>query len=244
MPAPRRPTSAMRRLRASGSATVPNRSASAARARRNACVVAAPQQVADQQPFGRIDVVAEQIGRLAAERARDLTQHEDRRIADAELEVREVALRHARRDRQRPSRHSLAGAQRSDAFAERDEERFALGRVGRIVVRGACLGLALSRMSSTPLPQLRRARDVRTHALSCLTTRRRGPLSFRHSCELFNMRRRRSRPAAPVEPRSETLHGDRGRAAVRRALQLRATPVRVECESGRARPRTSTTAAA
>jgi len=81
-------------------------------------------QLTQHQPFRRRrGHVADQLGEGAVESRRDLLQDEDRRVADAVLQVGEVALGHARRQRDALARQAAAGAQQADALAEGDEKR-------------------------------------------------------------------------------------------------------------------------
>jgi hypothetical protein len=87
-------------------------------------VVASVEQLADEQPLGRAGRdVAQQLGERTLQGLRHLQQHQDRRVADPVLQVREVPLGDIGRHRQGLSRHAAARAERAHALAEGDEER-------------------------------------------------------------------------------------------------------------------------
>ena len=91
-------------------------------------VALAPQGLSQHQPLGRAGRdVADQLGEIAVERAGDLLQDQDRRVADAVLEVGEVPLGNARRGCDRLTGQPAARAQQANALAEGEEERI-LGR--------------------------------------------------------------------------------------------------------------------
>jgi len=82
------------------------------------------QQFPDQRnvrPFDRRRV--DEVGHLAFERACDLSQHENRRIADPRLEVCEMALGYAGLRCKRAARHATARASHAHRFAQGAEER-------------------------------------------------------------------------------------------------------------------------
>jgi hypothetical protein len=90
LPPPRRPISAMR-----GLYDVP--------------AVAALQQLADKQPLGRRGRhVAEQFGQRALQRLGHVEQHQDRRVADAVLQIGQVPLRHVGGNGHLLARHAAA----------------------------------------------------------------------------------------------------------------------------------------
>ena len=133
LPAPRSPISAMRGLRWPLPCSPPVRRAARRSPRARGAASASSrllEQFADQQPFGRAGGhVAEQFGQRALQRVGHLQQHQDRGVADAVLEVGEMALGDAGALGQRLARHAAAGAQRAHALAQRDEERMLVGRL-------------------------------------------------------------------------------------------------------------------
>ena len=91
-----------------------------------AIFVATAQQVANEQPLRRRrGFVTEQFGERTIERASDLPEHEDRGIAHAKFEVRQMSFRNLGDCGQRLARQPLAGAQQSNPFTEGLQERVA-----------------------------------------------------------------------------------------------------------------------
>ena len=86
-------------------------------------LAAMAKDLADQSGVGTIDRRIHQLGHRTVERARDLSQHENRRIANAGFEVREVTLGYAGFRSERTARHPAASAQRADRLAECCEKR-------------------------------------------------------------------------------------------------------------------------
>ena len=99
-------------------------------------LVAAAQQVADQQPLGRCGRgVAEQVGQRTLERRGDLLQDQDRSVAAAGFQIGQVPLGDVRRGSERLARQAAPRAQRADALAERDQQgraRLAVRFRGRV----------------------------------------------------------------------------------------------------------------
>lgn len=94
----------------------------------------AVQQVADQQPVGRVGgLVAQQLGQRAVERQGDLAQDQDRRVAMPGFEVGEVALGDIRGLRQHLARHAAPRAQPPHALAEGLLQ--GVGHLGRLGAR-------------------------------------------------------------------------------------------------------------
>ena len=145
LPAPRRPISAMRRLRAGSPAPVPNssaeRDARAAQLGVARCRAAARGSAATRASC--VGHVADQLGERAVERRRDLLQHQDRGVADAVFEVGQVALGHVR-GRARPPCASGRGARAACARARRGRARNGILAVasGRAIVT-RCTGIVL-----------------------------------------------------------------------------------------------------
>ena len=86
-------------------------------------LAAMAKDLADQSGVGTIARRIQQLGHRTVERARDLSQHENRRIANAGFEVREVTLGYAGFRSERTARHPAASAQRADRLAECCEKR-------------------------------------------------------------------------------------------------------------------------
>src|SRR5690606_11857184 len=92
------------------------------------------EQLADQQPLRRGSRdVADQFGEGAVEGTRDLVEDEDRGVAGAVLEIREMPLRHPRRGRYGLAREASPRPQAADALAERAKEEIAVGQRGAAV---------------------------------------------------------------------------------------------------------------
>ncbi len=126
-------------------------------------VVAAVQQVADQQPFGRCRCRRRAV-RPAGTRARPrpAAARGSTRCRRRARGSRDGAPTR-RRDRQRPSRHALARAQRAHPLAERDEE----GSRSRVAGRASCRRVAL------PVGSLRFPASWATAAMLARCDRRR-----------------------------------------------------------------------
>jgi hypothetical protein len=98
------------------------------------------QRIADQQPFGgRRGHVADHLGNRAAERRRKLLQDQERRIADALLEIRQVALGHAGCERRRLARESAPRAQRPQPRPELVEAGVAVALLPLLVAERAVI---------------------------------------------------------------------------------------------------------
>ena len=89
------------------------------------------QELQDQRKLDRLAVVlAEQVRDRQVQRLRDLPQQQHRDVAVAGLELRQVALGHARVAGQDLARHAALGPHVAHSLAERLQERArsALGR--------------------------------------------------------------------------------------------------------------------
>jgi hypothetical protein len=86
-------------------------------------LAAMAKDLADQSGVGTIARRIQQLGHRTVERARDLSQHENRRIANAGFEVREVTLGHACLDSECTARHPAARPLCAHPLSERCEKR-------------------------------------------------------------------------------------------------------------------------
>ena len=145
LPAPRRPTRAMRRPRAPAPPS-PNTPAERQPGAAQLGVALAAQQLAQHQPLRRAGGhVADQLGERAVERVRDLLQHQDRGVADAVFEVGEMPLGDARGGRDRLAGQAAARPQQPDALAQGEEK-------GILVLSGHTCSIVLDMDISPPEP--------------------------------------------------------------------------------------------